>query len=79
MHLFFQTFYSKNGGIAVIEDSILQVLKQINKPRVLFLSFYNYYYYFTSCGNNCHFVEVLSARIDNNEWKFFSLRTSTDI
>ena len=27
----------KDGGVAVIEDSILEVLKQANKPRVLFI------------------------------------------
>ncbi|KAJ7372607.1 hypothetical protein OS493_017878 [Desmophyllum pertusum] len=37
------TYYGKlavgeNGGIAVIEDSILQVLKQINKPRAVYLN-----------------------------------------
>ena len=38
---FFQTFYLKDGSVAVIEDSILEVLKQANKPRVLFLKCFN--------------------------------------
>lgn len=34
---FQSTFLSQEGGIAVIEDSILEVLKKTHKPRVLFL------------------------------------------
>ena len=36
-HSFVWTFHLKDGSVAVIEDSIFEVLKQANKPRVLFL------------------------------------------
>lgn len=39
----FQIFNLKDGGVAVIEDSILDVLKQANKPRVLFFISNNYF------------------------------------
>lgn len=37
-HSFVRTFHFKDGSVAVIEDSILEVLKQANKPRVYFLN-----------------------------------------
>lgn len=47
---FYKRFILKDGGVAVIEDSILEVLKQANKPRVLFLKLFNSFLVFYQLG-----------------------------
>ena len=72
----FQIFNLKDGGVAVIEDSILDVLKQANKPRVLFFISNNY---FTSWGNYflyfCHLIplSVIEKCVDYIKLLFLTL------
>ena len=56
-HSFVWTFHLKDGSVAVIEDSILEVLKQANKPRVLFLKCFNTFLWYYGITSGC-FWEV---------------------
>ena len=53
-HSFVWTSHLKDGSMAVIEDSILEVLKQANKPRVLSLQYFNTFLYYKHLTNWYH-------------------------